>query len=81
MELKDYIAETLFQITSGIIEAQEKLQNLDVIVNPGRTFGTNGNLWIGKKQEHGPVIRRVQEVEMKIRVVSSEEVKGDGCYK
>ena len=48
MELKDYIAETLFQITSGIIEAQEKLQNLDVIVNPGRTFGTNGNLWIGK---------------------------------
>lgn len=81
MELKDYIAETLVQITAGIIEAQERLQSLDVIVNPGKTFGTNGNLWIGKKHEHGPVLRRVQEVEMKIGVVSSEEVKGDGGAK
>lgn len=81
MELKDYIAETLVQITSGIIEAQQRLKDPDVIVNPGKTFGSNGNLWIGKKQDQGPVVRRVQEVEMKIGVISSEEVKGDGGTK
>ncbi len=81
MELKDYIAETLVQITSGIIEAQQRLKGFDVIVNPGKTFGSNGDLWIGKNQAQGPVVRRVQEVEMKIGVISSEEVKGDGGAK
>ena len=81
MELKDYIAETLVQITNGIIEAQERLKEVDVIVNPGKTFGSKGDFWIGKEQERGPVLRRVQEVEMKIGVVSSEEIKGDGGAK
>ena len=81
MELKEFIAETLVQITDGILAAQERLKEVDVIVNPGKTFGSKGDLWIGKAQEKGPVLRRVQEVEMKIGVMSAEEVKGDGGVK
>lgn len=81
MEIKDYIAETLVQITKGIKEAQNRLKDEDVIVNPGKTFGSQGDYWIGKQQEHCAVMRRVQEVEMKIGVVSSEEVTGDGGAK
>lgn len=81
MEIKDYIAETLVQITQGIKEAQNRLKDEDVVVNPSKTFGSQGDYWIGKQQERGPVIRRIQEVEMKISVVSSEEVTGDGGAK
>lgn len=81
MELKDYIAETIVQITRGIISAQEQLKDVDVIVNPGQTFGSNGDYWIGKNQADGVVKRRVQQVEMKVGVVSLEEVKGDGGAK
>lgn len=81
MEIKDYIAETLVQIAEGIKEAQNRLKDEDVVVNPGKTFGSQGNYWIGKGQEHGSVIRRVQDVEMKIGVVSSEETTGDGGAK
>ena len=66
MEIKDYIAETLVQIAEGIKEAQNRLKDEDVVVNPGKTFGSQGNYWIGKGQKHGSVIRRVQEVEMKV---------------
>ncbi len=81
MELKDYIAETLVQIINGIIEAQKQLNDVDVIVNPAKTFGSKGDFWIGKDQDKGPVLRRVQEVEMKIGVISSEEVTDDGGAK
>ena len=81
MELKDYIAETLVQITNGIIEAQKRLQDSDVIINPAQTFGSKGDFWIGKNQNKGPVARRVQEVEMKIGVISTEETTGDGGAK
>ena len=81
MELKDYIAETLVQITNGIIEAQKRLLDSDVIINPAQTFGSKGDFWIGKNQDKGPVARRVQEVEMKIGVISTEETTGDGGAK
>lgn len=81
MELKDYIAETLVQITNGIIEAQKRLQDSDVIINPAQTFGSKGDFWIGKNQDIGSVARRVQEVEMKIGVISTEETTGDGGAK
>lgn len=48
MEIKDYIAETLVQITQGIKEARNRLKDEDVIVNPGKTFGSQGDYWIGK---------------------------------
>lgn len=81
MELKDYISETLVQITEGIIDAQSRLADKDVVINPAKSFGVKGDYWIGRDQESGPVIRRVQEVEMKVGVVSSEEVTGDGGAK
>ena len=67
--------------TNGIIEAQKQLKDVDVIVNPAKTFGTKGDYWIGKDQDKGPVVRRVQEVEMKIGVISTEETTGDGGAK
>ena len=81
MEIKDYIAETLVQIEEGIKDTQNRLNDEDVMVNPGKIFGSQGNYWIGKQQEHGSVIRRILEVEMKIGVVSSEETTGDGGAK
>lgn len=81
MELEDYIAETLVQITNGIKEAQKLLKDVDVIINPRQTFGSKGDFWIGKNQDKGVVARRVQEVEMKIGVISTEETKGDGGAK
>lgn len=81
MELKDYIAETLIQITNGILEAQKRLQDVDVIVNPSQTFGNKGDYWIGKKDLKGAVARRVQEVEIKVGVISTEEAANEGGAK
>ena len=81
MELKQFIKETIIQITDGILEAQTALKGKDVIVNPGATFGKSGDLWIGKEQERGPVLRRVQEVEMQVGLTTTEETAGDGHVK
>lgn len=42
MEIKDYIAETLVQIAEGIKEAQNRLKDEDVVVNPGRPLEVRG---------------------------------------
>ena len=81
MELKDYVSETLVQIAEGIISAKEKLDGKDVIINPNPTFGSNGEFWIGKNQEHGVVERRVQMIEMNIATTVTESTEGNGGAK
>jgi hypothetical protein len=81
MELKDYISETLVQITEGIISAKEKLKGKDVIINPNPTFYANGHFWIGKKQEQGLVKRWVQEIEMNVSTTIVESTEGNGGAK
>ena len=50
MEIKDYIAETLVQITEGIKEAQKRLKDEDVIVNPARLSVARGIIGLGNSK-------------------------------
>ena len=81
MELRDYISETLVQISEGISDAMHKLEGKGVIVNPNSTFHSDGQFWIGKHQEHACVSRRVQEIEMNITTIVMESTEGQGGAK
>ena len=81
MELKDYISETLVQISEGIIDAMKKLEGSGVIINPNTTFYSDGQFWIGKQNEHGPVERWVQQVEMNVTTTVVESTEGNGGAK
>lgn len=80
MELKDFISNTIEQISLGIIQASEKCSSLGVIVNPDVTVGSNGDFVIPKKPERINLQRRVQLLDMDIAIVvtESEEGKVDG---
>lgn len=81
MELKEYITESLVQITEGINEAIKRLEGTGVIINPNSTFHTDGRFWIGKHQESGPVERWVQMVEMNITTTVTDATEGQGGAK
>ena len=34
MDLKDFVSETIVQISQGLIEAQEKAKDLGTVINP-----------------------------------------------
>jgi hypothetical protein len=48
MELKDFISNTIEQISLGILEASEKCNQYGVIVNPNITIGEQGDFCIPK---------------------------------
>ena len=81
MELKEYITESLVQISEGINEAMKRLKGMGVIINPNASFYSEGQFWIGKNQHHGPVKRRVQIVEMNIATTITEATEGQGGAK
>ena len=81
MELKEYVSQTIVQITEGILDAMEKLGDKDVIINPDSTFHSDGKFWIGKNNERGPVERWVQSIEMNISTTVSESSEGKGGAK
>ncbi len=81
MELKEYITESLVQITEGINEAMKRLEGTGVIINPNSTFHTDGHFWIGKHQKSGPVERWVQMVEMNITTTVTDATEGQGGAK
>ena len=58
MELKEYITESLVQITEGIRDAMKRLEGTGGVINPKATFYSNGQFWIGKEQDLGAVERR-----------------------
>ena len=76
MELKDFISNTIEQISLGILEASEKCNKYDVIVNPNITIGTQGNYSIPKQPEHVNISRRVQMIDMDIAVTVIESEDG-----
>lgn len=43
MELKDFISNTIEQISLGILEASKKCNQYGVIVNPNITIGEQGD--------------------------------------
>ena len=48
MELKDFISNTIEQISLGIIEASKKCEQYGVIVNPNITIGSQGDYCVPK---------------------------------
>lgn len=80
MELKDFISNTIEQISLGILEASEKCNQYGVIVNPNITIGKQGDFCIPKKPEYVDIQRRVQLIDMDIAVtvIESEEGKIEG---
>lgn len=81
MELKEYITESLVQITEGIKEAIKRIKGTGVIINPNPTFYTEGHFWIGKFQGSGQVKRWVQMVEMNITTTVTDATEGKGGAK
>ncbi len=69
MELKDFISETIQQISIGVKDAMEKCSDLDVIVNPDVTIGGDGDYFIPNDKNHISIQRRVQIIDMDISVV------------
>lgn len=80
MELKDFISNSIEQISLGILEASEKCNTYDVIVNPDITIGAQGDFCIPKTPKHVSIQRRVQLIEMDIAVtvIESEEENIEG---
>jgi len=74
MELKDFISETIVQIANGVIDAIEKCNEKNVIVNPDITIGEKGEYWVPRNGSY-KIARRVQQVEMDICVTVSESEK------
>lgn len=74
MELKDFIKETLLQISEGVISAQEELKNSGCLINPLISSIVNGTTLIneGKQNER----RQVQNIKMSI-AISITENKGE----
>lgn len=48
MEIKEFISETILQISSEILDAMDKCSELDVIVNPDITVGSDGDFYVSK---------------------------------
>lgn len=63
MELKDFIRETLVQITNGVIEAQEIIKETGCYINP-KGFHTGEQVRSGYDKEY----RHVQKVKMSIAI-------------
>jgi hypothetical protein len=73
MELKEYISETIKQIVIGITDAQDAVKGMDVIINPDKTIGNQGEFWVPQKDMMSLRIeRRVQLIEMDILIGVSE---------
>lgn len=72
MELKDFIRETLVQITTGVKEAQEIIKDTGCFINP-EGFHSGENLRSGFDKEY----RHVQKVKMSIaiNVIENNEKK------
>ena len=72
MELKDFISNTIEQISQGIIDATKRCSSYGVIVNPRVTIGNGDNFSIPKYPEHVNIVRRVQLLKMDVAVTAEE---------
>ena len=73
MDLKNFIAETLIQITDGVKDAQEKIADSGAYINP-KGFHSGENLRSG----YGGEYRHVQKVKMSVAVSVVENSKEKG---
>lgn len=73
MELKEFISETIQQISLGVTDAMNKCSELDVIVNPDITVGEDGNFFVPNKGNYS-MERRVQILDMDIAITVTTSV-------
>lgn len=80
MELKDFISNTIEQISLGIIDASKKCEQYDIIVNPSKTMGESGDYYIPEDLDKCKITRRIQVIDMDIAVsqIESEEAELNG---
>ena len=75
MELKEFISDTISQISEGIIDAKTKCKKYGVIINPNVTIGSDGNFSIPKHPEHVTISRRVQLLDMDIAITVQDSTE------
>lgn len=73
MEVKDFVRETLIQISKGITEAEETISGLGGIVNPPMHATQNSNNHAGQIEQG----RNVYTVDFNIVVEISKEKEGN----
>lgn len=64
MELKDFVKESLTQIATGIMEAQEELKGSNCLINPAGFINKNGQV----QHEYNDQLLSIQNVKMSISV-------------
>lgn len=78
-KVKNYISETILQISLGVIDANEKCRqaDIDVMVNPDMLIGENGAYYIPREDMKAiyPMERMAQNTEMSISVTATETEK------
>lgn len=67
MELKDFIKETLIQITNGVAEAQKAVKDTGCLINPA---GYNNQRYIEEGDNSN--MRGVQKITMSIAITVTE---------
>ena len=68
MELKEFITQTLVQITEGVAEAQKQVKDTGCLINPEGVSFDGGHIKHGYKNEY----RQIQKIRMSIAVSVSE---------
>lgn len=67
MELKEFVTETLVQITQGVKDAQEQIKDTGALINP-MTYDSSGSIHSGIKSN----CRNTQSIKMDIAVTVIE---------
>jgi|SRR5690554_672777 len=62
MELQEFIRQTLVQITQGIIDAQDELQNTECLINPMSYTSASNYIFEGVENS----TRSIQKIKMNI---------------
>ena len=74
MEVKEFIKQTIVQISDAITESQKELESKNVIINPERTaIGHKGDKYLQKAGQ-----RFIQNIDFEIIVTLEEQNKKGG---
>lgn len=78
MELKEFIKQSIIQITEAIVESNEVLKDKGAIVNPGRIQVNSGNSQSYGRESNDPIHSRriAHKIEFNVAVTVSDEQQG-----
>lgn len=75
MELKEFIKQSLTQISQGVKESQDELKEYDAIIAPGKTL-KNGEYYYVRNDSHGN--QQVTEIKFKVGLTINESSGSKG---